>query len=185
MCIWKFEFYYSRCDLNTINMFQMLLRVRNEYLRRHKHPLEYHLVTHNHNFHLFVQHDALSYRFVVQDSRIGIEVQVCATGFWYKRGRRRRYFPPNRKSSKKKSVSIVNSTLNLPAISTPNSRVRGNIKSGIYDWYGLFLRTFSIRREISSSSSSFVPKPCGLCMVYLDSIYYIFNGLKYMYSLGF
>ena len=44
------------------------------------------------------------------------------TGFWYKRGRRRRYFPPNRKSYPKKSVSIVNLTLILPALSTTNTR---------------------------------------------------------------
>ena len=47
-----------------------------------------------------------------------------------------------------------------------SSRERGQNKSGIYDWYGLFWITFSIRRKISSSSSSFVPKPCAVLLVH-------------------
>ena len=38
------------------------------------------------------------------------------TGSWFGRRRRRRGFPPNRKSYQKKSVSIVNPTPILPAI---------------------------------------------------------------------
>ena len=41
---------------------------------------------------------------------------------WFKRGRRRTGFPPSRKSYQKKSVSIGNPPLILPAFATPNKR---------------------------------------------------------------
>ena len=75
--------------------------------------------------------------------------------------KKKKRFPSESKKLSKKSVSIVNLTFNLTALSTIRIRERGQNKSGIYDWYGLFLITFSIRRETSSSSSSFVPRPCG------------------------
>ena len=72
--------------------------------------------------------------------------RLNAQGFGAKRGGRRRGFPPNRKSYKKFNLLRVESA--------------GKIRVGFKIDTDFFFITFSIRRETSSSSSSFVPKPC-------------------------
>ena len=72
----------------------------------------------------------------------------------HKRKKKKRFPSESKKVIKKSPYQS-----SIPLLFIRSTERRQN-RSGIYDWYGLFLITFSIQRETSSSSSSFVPRPC-------------------------